>query len=338
MTRQYLEQINPNDLKSMPTNKHIYGNVTDNLDDLVDSIKERGVLAPIVVTAKRIIADGHRRHAAAVRLGLSRVPCFVSERETVEEAVEDFLACQMTEREKTPEQKARLVEYYLSRITPESEPESDAVVTGPIGPENTEQEKPAKSEKRKKSVTKYDAQDEAAKSAGLGSRTTARRAAKVVKAIYEAEQSGDTETAEELRETLNTQSVHAAEKKLEEIKSKDTKTIPTDDAGKPIPDDLLEVFEKRDLFKAVLNAAKTVKTALNTLCEEENDFATIRLNKTQAGNDLKNFLQQVSHAIPHAVCPYCKGKGQAKGGGCQPCKGAGWLVKSAYTSIPEDLR
>jgi len=334
MTRQYLEQINPNDLKSMPNNKFIYGDVTEGLDTLADSIKERGILAPIVVTSKRYIADGHRRQAAAIRLGLTRVPCFVSERETVEEAIEDFLACQMTEREKTPEQMARLNEYHLNRST--TEQESDPVVSGPIGTKTSQPEKRGEG-RPKKDVKKADIENQAAQASGLGSRTTARRAAKVVKAIDEAEQSGDTQTAEELREALNTQSVHAATKKLEEIQQKDD-TKPVDEAGKPIPDELLEVFAKRDLFKAVLNAAKTVKAALNTLCEEENDFATIRLNKTQAGNDLKNFLQQVSHAIPHAVCPYCKGKGTAKGGGCQVCKGAGWLVKSAYTSVPEDLR
>ena len=226
---------------------------------------------------------------------------------------------------------ARLVEYNVSRMTSETTADQ-----GPIGPQDETPEKPAKTTKSKK-----EAENEAAEAAGLGSRTTARRAAKVVKAIHEAEQTGDTETAEELRETLNTKSVHAAEKKLEEIQKKDAETSdakPTDEAGKLIPDDLLEVFAKRDMFKAVLNAAKSVKAALNTLCEEEHDFATIRLNKTQAGNDLKNFLQQVSHAIPHAVCPYCKGKGAAKGAGCQVCKGAGWLVKSAYTSVPDDLR
>lgn len=335
MARQYLEQINPADLKPMPRNKHVFGDVNQGLEPLAEAIKSRGMLAPIIVTAKRFIADGHRRHAAALLLKLDKVPCFVSERDSVEDAMEDWRICQLTQRKQTPEQMARLAEEKLLLINslPESKDEKTSGLINPAQESPKTQGKPAKS--------KHDLQEEAAKEAGFGSRTTALKAAKVASAITELEEQGETGLAEELRTTLNEESVHAASQKLREIQPppvKPPKDETLDEVGKKIPEHLLPTFATRQLFKDVLKASKELKAAFAELCDEKHDEHTHKLNKTQARNDLKNFLQSVTHAIPHAVCPYCKGSGQAKGAGCQPCKGAGWLVKSAYTSIPDDVK
>ena len=334
MVRQYLEQINPADLKPMPRNKHVFGDVTQGLEPLAEAIKSRGMLAPIIVTAKRFIADGHRRHAAALLLKMDKVPCFVSERESIEDAMEDWRVCQLTQRKQTPEQMGRLAEEKLLLI--KTLPIDDPQTAGPIGPAQEDQ----KSE-QKKPKTKHELQNEAAREAGFNSRTTALKAAKVVAAITDLEEKGETRLAEELRTTLNEESVHAASERLRDIQPppvKPPKDETQDEVGTKIPEHLLPTFATRELFKNVLKASKELKAAFTELCEEKNDEYTFKLNKTQAKNDLKNFLQSITHAIPHAVCPYCKGSGQHKGGGCQPCKGAGWLVKSAYTSIPEDAK
>lgn len=50
-------------------------------DQLVSSIRELGMLTPLVVTdngdGSFVIVDGHRRYAAAERAGLDSVPCVV---------------------------------------------------------------------------------------------------------------------------------------------------------------------------------------------------------------------------------------------------------------------
>ena len=55
--------------------------------------------------------------------------------------------------------------------------------------------------------------DKAAAAVGIG-RDTARKSAEVVEAIDAAESAGDTKRADELRDSLNNESVHAAHKKL----------------------------------------------------------------------------------------------------------------------------
>ncbi|HEY9339708.1 MAG TPA: ParB/RepB/Spo0J family partition protein [Kribbella sp.] len=53
----------------------------DDITDLVDSIRETGIATPLMVTPHPnrlghfLILAGHRRHAAALKLGLTEVPC-----------------------------------------------------------------------------------------------------------------------------------------------------------------------------------------------------------------------------------------------------------------------
>ncbi|MCJ7616002.1 MAG: ParB N-terminal domain-containing protein, partial [Desulfobacterales bacterium] len=64
----------PKELKPHKTNTQIYG--TEIVDaDLVESIKNKGILEPIVILEDDTILSGHRRWLAAKELKLERVPC-----------------------------------------------------------------------------------------------------------------------------------------------------------------------------------------------------------------------------------------------------------------------
>ncbi len=66
------------DIYPAPENESIYKPITPTDPDLLalaDSIKERGIREPLVISQDRFILSGHRRHAAAKIAGLSRVPC-----------------------------------------------------------------------------------------------------------------------------------------------------------------------------------------------------------------------------------------------------------------------
>jgi ParB-like chromosome segregation protein Spo0J len=64
----------PDELKPHPENTDIYGNEeVDN--DLVESIKEKGILEPIVIKDDGTILSGHRRWTAAKEAKLDKVPC-----------------------------------------------------------------------------------------------------------------------------------------------------------------------------------------------------------------------------------------------------------------------
>jgi len=243
----------------------------------------------------------------------------------VDEALEDWRECQLTVRQLTVEQKTRLAAEEALFLAGKTKTE-----TGPIGP-------------AEKTIPIKQAQEAAAQTSGLGSRTTLRRAAKVVDKIDELENDGKQEEAEQLRTALNTKPVSAVLNEIQQKtdtapKPKKDDETPKDGIGTVLPKNLIDVFSKRQLFADVMAATRQVQKTLDTLTADENLEATFRLNGQQAKNDLKNFLQQINFAIPHAVCPYCRGSGKYKGGGCTPCKGAGWVTKSAYKTIPDDER
>ena len=66
----------PRELKQHPLNIEIYGMEVADLD-LVESIKSKGILEPIVIKEDNTILSGHRRWMAAKDLNLDRVPCRV---------------------------------------------------------------------------------------------------------------------------------------------------------------------------------------------------------------------------------------------------------------------
>ena len=58
-----------------------------NINSLADSIKENGVIQPIIVTSKKVdgihhIIAGERRYLASKQIGLTTIPCIVREEET----------------------------------------------------------------------------------------------------------------------------------------------------------------------------------------------------------------------------------------------------------------
>jgi ParB family transcriptional regulator, chromosome partitioning protein len=93
------------------------GEVTpESVEELTDSIRERGILQPLLVTphdSKYLIVAGHRRHAAARLAGLSILPCIVhtfSEREQLE-----LMIVENVQREDlTPMQEARAYQRLLA--------------------------------------------------------------------------------------------------------------------------------------------------------------------------------------------------------------------------------
>jgi len=93
-------QLRPHSL-----NGEIYGE-SEPADDLVQSIRERGILEPLVIKQDGTIISGHRRWRAAVALKMESVPCRIAEYTDVldeQEAVIEF----NRQRVKTSTQRQR---------------------------------------------------------------------------------------------------------------------------------------------------------------------------------------------------------------------------------------
>lgn len=90
------------DLEPHPKNTDIYGE-EDLEDSFVNSVREKGVLEPLVITRENRIISGHRRHKAAKRVGVETVPVRYSEFDD-ELAEREALIEFNRQREKTPGQ------------------------------------------------------------------------------------------------------------------------------------------------------------------------------------------------------------------------------------------
>lgn len=71
MTKIGVRNVATADLKPNPRNPR---NIQDSVEPVAKSIEEFGFLVPIVINEDNMILSGHARHAAAVSLGMDKVP------------------------------------------------------------------------------------------------------------------------------------------------------------------------------------------------------------------------------------------------------------------------
>lgn len=101
-----VSEAKPEELQPHPKNQEIYGD-TESVDDLaenfVESVAEKGVLEPLVITSGKQIISGHRRLIAAKAADVETVPvryCEFDDELAEREALIEF----NRQREKTPPQ------------------------------------------------------------------------------------------------------------------------------------------------------------------------------------------------------------------------------------------
>lgn len=69
-----IQQIDPKLLNPHSINKELYEAFTAENSELLSSIRENGILEPIIIKEDRIIISGHRRTACAIALSMGGVP------------------------------------------------------------------------------------------------------------------------------------------------------------------------------------------------------------------------------------------------------------------------
>lgn len=107
-----------------------------------------------------------------------------------------------------------------------------------------------------------------------------------------------------------------------------------DKTGCPIPEDILEDWQRAEAFRSVLNDLQEVKLYVEKALEES-DLIFREINQG-AVVDLKNAWSYLRQVLPHAVCPTCQGRTREK---CTVCKGRGFVSQFAYEHwIPKETR
>jgi len=179
------------DLKPHPDNHRIYGDGADT--ELVESIRTKGVLQPLVITLDDRIVSGHRRWRAAQAAGLAEGPVIVFPSAADLDVLETLVESNR-QRVKTNEQLGRegkaLLEVERERARRRR------------GARNDLQERIPESEQGQ-------ARDKVGDKLGVSGKH-AERAVAVVEKIDALQQDGQSAAAEQLRQTLNTKGVGPA--------------------------------------------------------------------------------------------------------------------------------
>lgn len=101
----------------------------DDIDELTESIREHGLLQPLVLTHDLVLVCGHRRLAACRRAGLTDVPCTLREFESDADRFSAMIAENVHRRHLSPLEEGRAFE----RLMEEREGMTQREVAGLIG-------------------------------------------------------------------------------------------------------------------------------------------------------------------------------------------------------------
>lgn len=205
------ETRRPKDLTPHPLNAKVYRDSFS--PDLLESIRERGVIDALTITWDGRIISGHRRWLAACECERDAVPVTVSDL-TDELEIELAVLEANRQREKTNEQKAREVAE-RHRI----EAEKAKRRQGDAGTANlpTTSSPPGRGTKAEENGESWDKAGEAVGWSG----DTASAAAEAVETADELLAAGEKVAAEEIVETLKTKGAKPARKKARAAKPKE---------------------------------------------------------------------------------------------------------------------
>ena len=201
-------------------------------------------------------------------------------------------------------------------------------------------------------TTKTENIRQAAEVAGSSERS-AFRAEKVIehgaKAVVQAVTAGDVSVSDaaavaDLPKSEQTEALKLVrDGKAKTLKAaaemKDEPTPPEqskDKVGQAIPERILAAFECGDEMRS---SARQMSSAVQSILKvaESADGITQRLGTERMPLSAikvakKDLAAAINAGLPHAVCPYCKGRG------CQQCDKLGWIHKDRWAGIPEERR
>lgn len=123
---------------------------------------------------------------------------------------------------------------------------------------------------------------------------------------------------------------------VDPLETAEAGAAPTDGAGQQVPPKLRPAFAHRPAFRKVVAQLGLLQSQCRELAASEaGAFLGERLRAILT--HLENAQREVKFCSPHAVCPYCNGRGcREQTGQKQPCRGTGWVVRG--TPAPEKVR
>jgi hypothetical protein len=101
--------------------------------------------------------------------------------------------------------------------------------------------------------------------------------------------------------------------------------------GQEVPKRLIPDFSRRAEVTEMMGALSSIKTTvLGALDNRDKLYQDVARTAFQSA--MENARRELSNALPHALCPYCKADG------CKACHNRGWVSKTVWANAPGDIR
>lgn len=293
------EYRDPNRLTDHPINVQVYGSGEEGLEKLVGSVT-KGILQPLLITPAGEVVAGHRRKLAAIRAGLSKVPCNVLSKKYSPAEIERMVLDANIVRVKTPEMVVREAQ---QRMRIEAELTKKDLAPGPT---------------RKR----------VAETMGVSEKTV-ERGEKIANALDAAEAAGDTQKADAIRDTLNTEGFKpAADVAADLAPGPSCKEKPAsdlrDDRGNLVPEHLRSAFIASHEIDAVNRDLCKAQSRLHAVLKTVSFEKIIPVGKFDS--DLALARACLRDNRPSALCKTCGGTGSHDDAPCCDCGSDGWVT------------
>ncbi|PAX45869.1 hypothetical protein CK510_29385, partial [Brunnivagina elsteri CCALA 953] len=206
--------VNPTFLQPHPSYLSIYGDEVD-VSDVIHLISNHQYPRPLLINQNNIIINGHLYWKASLSLRWKSIPVEVREFPSPEAELEALLL-ESIERNKTNEQKVReaLAWEEIEKLKAKQRQQLGAMSTNEKLGRDFGTDLNIIKENFPEATTKGQTRDRVAKFVGLGSGRNYSKAKKIVTKIDNLIASGNMESALNLRNVLNQQSIDAAVKLL----------------------------------------------------------------------------------------------------------------------------
>lgn len=148
------------------------------------------------------------------------------------------------------------------------------------------------------------------------------------------------DVVKKVRRSLEEKGVISRKRKTNTKKSEELK----DDLGNDVPEELRDLFGDPFLantHEAVDDLMRKIKSQWNAVNGKGSAWKWLLTSKIlehlqTAEKLLKVVGTHLIEAIPHSVCPTCKGKGDDSEEGCRSCKNSGWLPSWRLAELKRD--
>jgi len=328
---QQLKTLPLSEIIDHPQNAAIYGDEPG--DDLVQSIRENGVINPVVVFYDSgrlcfVCLSGHRRRAAAAAAGLTDIPAIMLADDLGEWQQLRVIVEANRQREKTVEQLARETAILHEVIKAEAAARKKAGKKQETDLGNHDSQGPK--QRRPKSL------EEAAATVGLGTAQYAEKAIKVVAKIDELEESGEVAKAEELRQALNTKSVRKAAEMAEQIdeEPEETQEAIVDEFGVPVPEMLRQVWSDARELEQLMRDISKIKSRIEDLASKPHGRWIDRQHAETLCQDLRSAIK---FALPHVECGQCR-RDEQKRKSCKLCRARGYVTEQVHKNSSREAK